>query len=176
MRTGLLQKLLGLVLLGTAIGSIKLQCATPAAQSAGHGQDQGKSQEVIRFMELLKAGRAPVRKFNVNDVPSWEPKSIAGFINPGGFTVEDVNSKTIKKYSPDEVERALRQKRGEVFKSFSHISFLYAKGKKQYSEVKFVEKPEGVLALLATWYELEFVSDGTHLKLQKCKYVNVDKD
>jgi len=174
MKTGFKQKAMSLALLGAVIVGPKLQVAAQTPTNAG--QSQGKHQEVIQFLELLKAGRTPARKFNVNDVPKWETKKIAGFISPGSLTVEDVNTKVVKKYSPEEVDRALAQKKGEVFQSFSHISFLYAKGKKQYSEIKYVEKPDGVLAVLATWYELEFVSDGDHLKLRKCKYVNSDKD
>lgn len=174
MKKDLMQKVLSLAMLGAAMAGPKLQSATQTKPSVR--QSQGKYQEVIQFLELLKAGRTVPRKFNVNDVPNWEPKSIAGFISLGGLTVEDVNTKMVRKYSPGEVEQALKLKKGEVFQSFSHISFLYGKEKKQYSEVKFVEKPDGALAMLATWYELDFVTDGDHLRLRKCKYVNSDRD
>lgn len=174
LKTVLLRKVISLALLVVAIGGPSLRCEMPSAHL--ESRDQKKYQEVIRFMDLLKAHRPVTRKFNVKDVPNWEIKSIAGFIYAGGVTVEDVNTKVVKRYSPYEVELALTQKRGEIFTVFSHISFLYAKGKKQYSELKFTDKPDGILAVLASWYELEFVSDGTHFKLRKCKYVNTEND
>lgn len=166
---GLVMSLLGLPM---AVSS--LHCV--AQPAPGVTKSQGKEQEVIRFFELLKAGRSASRKFNVNEVPNWDCKAIAGVISSSGLTVEDVNAKGIKKFSPDEVEQALVKKQGTAFQSFAHISFLYAKGKKQYSEVKVTEKSGMVLATLATWYELEFATEGGQLRLRKCKYVNPDKD
>jgi hypothetical protein len=151
-----------------------LHCA--AQPAPGAAKNPVKTQEVTRFFELLKAGRAASRNYNVNDVPNWDSKAIVGFVTTGGLTVEDVNAKGAKRYSPDQVEAALTKRAGEVFQSFSHISFLYAKGKKQYSEVRFTEKPGCVVATLATWYELEFITDGGRLKLLKCKYINQDGD
>ena len=137
---------------------------------------QEANSEVTRFMDALKASRTPSLMFNVNDVPNWDPKAIANFVVPGGVIIEDVNTKVAKKFTPQEVERALFGKKGEVFKAFSHISFLYAKGKPQYSELTVTRKAGIVLAVLATWYELEFISVQGHLKLRRCKYINLDAD
>jgi hypothetical protein len=177
MGTSGVQKVLGqLVFVAMIAGPAgpKLQGRTLTVP--GVDPNQGRHQEVIQFLDLLKAGRAAVRKFKVADVPNWDVKRIEDLIYPDGCTIEDVNTKLVKKYSPAEVERALVEKKGDIFKSFSHVSFLYAKGMKQYSEVKFIDRSGGVTAVLATWYELEFVVDGARLKLKKCKYVNSDKD
>lgn len=163
-----------LTLVGCTSHAAAPKGAMPVAAPWDHSQETNP--EVIRFMDALKASRTPSRKFNVNEVPNWDPKVIAGFIFSGGVTVEDVNTKAAKKFTPEEVERALVTKKGEVFQSFSHISFLYAKGKPQYSELKVTKKGDGIIAVLATWYELEFVSVDGHLKLRRCKYINHDAD
>jgi len=172
-----LKKLPVMALLAIGVSTnhvVSLGAATTSAETPN--QAPNSEHEVIRFMEALKANRPPSRKFSVNEVPSWDPKAISGFIFSAGVTVEDVNTKVVKKYSPEEVERALTAKKSKVFKSFSHISFLYAKGKPQYSQLKVTTKGAGVLAVLATWYELEFVSIEGHLKLRRCKYINRDAD
>lgn len=155
---------------------VHTSCLGASPANAAKIEDSTKSGDVSKFLDLLKAGRPASRKFNIGEVPNWNIQAIVGFISSKGMVLEDVNSKSQNRYSPGEVAQALKERKGEVFESFSHISFLYAKGKKQYSEVKITEKPGLVSATLASWYEMEFVTENGQLKLRRCKYINIEGD
>lgn len=133
----------------------------------------GEGENVVKsFFNVLKSDRKPSRKFSINDTPLLNIEIIVGYISQKGLIVNDVNSNKSEHFSSSQITESLSGRHGEPFRTFAHISFLCAHTKTQYNDMKIHKVKNGMVAVLGTWYELEFEIENGSMKLKSCKYIN----
>ena len=128
-------------------------------------QCQSSTEPIRPFLVALEVPNKPVRRFVPEAAPMFDPAKVGQVLSPSGITFAGVGSPKPKVVSKDEVLRQLRERKGEVFRTFAHLGFLLSHPKPQYSTVHCTKKGDRLIATLATWYKLTFQSTQSGISL-----------
>jgi hypothetical protein len=124
------------------------------------------------FLDLLKASSPSPRKFDPQNAPHWDLPKISSWFSASGVTISEPSHPKGTQYSGQQIKTALAARKGDLFRTFAHISFLLSHTRKQYSEVKFEKRGSTTVVSIASFYEITFVNDSGSLKLTQIKDIN----
>jgi hypothetical protein len=128
------------------------------------------------FLEYIKYQIEPKGPFDLQSVPAWDVPKFVSFISVQGMEFSDVNGGLHGHRSVNQIKGSLSSRKGEVFMTFAHLASIYSEPYKQYSELTFSRKRSEYVVNVADWYRLTFVSEGGHLRLRKCDYLQPEGD
>ena len=128
------------------------------------------------FFELVKWGSEPEGGFDEKMAPVWNLDELGTFVPDGGIEFVDVNHSFEGRVQKAQILQSLRQRQGQPFTAFAHLSHIYSIPYKQYSELTF--KREGPLSVvqMAGWYLLTFKNDGKQLHIVRWEYTQFESD
>jgi hypothetical protein len=124
------------------------------------------------FLDLLKASSPSPRKFEPQNAPHWKLPKVSSWFAASGVTISEPSHPKGTKYSGQQIKTALAARKGDLFRTFAHISFLLSHTRKQYSEVKFESHGSTTVVLISSFYEITFVNDSGSPKLSQIKDIN----
>ena len=128
-----------------------------------------------RFLELLKNPNPTVRAFRADDAPNWDLASLGTYISEDGVEFTDVNGSRRRHASKQQVLNSLREREGDAFLVFSHLSSIYSIPYKQYSELHFSSPtPDKSLVDMADWYRLTFKRTAGGPRLLEVDYLMLE--
>ena len=132
--------------------------------------------QAYEFLEFIKFPKEPEGGFEAQEAPRWDLSRFMSFISAEGVIFSDVNGGISGRRSPAQIRSALTQRKGAVFKVFAHLAHIYSIPYKQYSELTFQKKDKSFIVNISDWYSLTFASEGDHLRLIKCDYLEQEGD
>jgi hypothetical protein len=166
-----------IALLLTALASAFLIAATMAgrAQPFTPRPIPPEYKTVGELLEFLKPTKESASGFDVKVAPSWDVARLMGYLSKGGILFSDVNrGAKVQKLSPQQVRAQVAKRRGAAFTALAHVGYIYAQPYKQYSELTFKPRADGVVVHLAEWYRLTFAREAGELKLIRIDYLMLE--
>jgi hypothetical protein len=117
------------------------------------------------FFELVKWPSEPNDVFDAKGAPVWNLNELGKYVPDDGIEFVDVNHSFEGRVKRPEILRSLKQRQGQPFTAFAHMSHIYSIPYKQYSELAFAREGQMSVVKMADWYLLTFKSKGKQLQL-----------
>ncbi|WP_285723394.1 hypothetical protein [Geothrix rubra] len=147
-------------------------CAAGLSALASTAAEPPEVRAEQAFLDLLKASGPSPRKFEPQNAPHWDLPKVSSWFAAGGVTISEPSHPKGTKYSVQQINTALVVRKGDLFHTFAHISFLLSHTRKQYSELKFKKNGSTTVVSIASFYEITFVNDSGSPKLTQIKDIN----
>lgn len=127
------------------------------------------------FFELIKWPHEPTGGFDTADAPVWNIANLAKYIPAEGIEFIDANHALEGHVSRLKILNGLKNRKGEVFKAFAHLSHIYSIPYKQYSELRFARTAGGATVVsMADWYTLTFKRVGSQPVIVRWEYAQLE--
>ena len=152
--------------------SYAIVCAAGLSAFASVAPNPPEVRAEQAFLDFLKASGPSPRKFEPQNAPNWDLPKVSAWFPASGVIISEPSHPKGTRYSAQQITSELTARKGDLFRTFSHISFLLSHPRKQYSEVKFQKLSSTTVVFIATFYEITFVNDFGSLKLSQIKDIN----
>jgi len=136
--------------------------------------DQEEFKQIHEFLNFIKFSNTPSGGFNAQEAPHWDLVKFISFLSSQGVTFTDINFESNIHYSISQIKSEISKRKGNAFKTFSHLAHIYSQPYKQYSELTFEKKVKMIAVSVADWYVLTFTSENGRWHLIKCEYVMLE--
>jgi hypothetical protein len=128
------------------------------------------------FFELVKWPEEPSGVFDAERAPSWNIEEIGRYIPVQGIEFVDVNHSFQGQIRRDAIIRSLKQRKGQPFRAFAHLSHIYSIPYKQYSELTFKREGSVAVVRMSDWYTLSFQHGGERPQIVRWEYTQLEGD
>jgi len=129
------------------------------------------------FFELLKMPKEPNVAFDAGHAPLWNLAELDKYLPKEGIEFLDINHAFEGRIDRKRITRELKDRSGEVFQAFAHLSSIYSLPYKQYSELHFSKRSADTSVVeIADWYKIMFKRVGTQVIIIRWEYMQLEGD